>query len=280
MASGRRGHTTQHTQHTAGESARARALVAHPGANATPRRRGSRKWPARMPHPGVALRAYCRCSEQGRVALRVLGLLATVIAARSKQAERATKKRHAHDKNETRQRRGGDRECDERRSCAARSTHARRTSRLPEADPRARLACRERGGGVAASALVERSGAKRSDDRNVTPPRAKTHIPRTVHDLLDCGGDNHRGDSHEATTCRRRCAPWLHAEPPTRKRSWHLAARSSPSSHPGNSHRRRPRQPARVLAPAPRGRSSPEPETAAQELVIVTMTHGRKSYHT
>ena len=267
MASGRRGHT-QHTQHTAEESARARALGLRAG-----------KWPARMPHPGVALRAYCRCSERGRVALRVLGLLATAIAARSKQAERATKKRHAHDKNETRQRRGGDRECDERRSCAARSTHARRTSRLPEADPRARLACRERGGGVAARwwSGVERREATTGSH----PPASETHISRAQ--CMTCSTvvvTTTEVTSHEATTCRRRCAPWLHAEPPTRKRSWHLAARSSPSSHPGDSHRRRPRQPARVLAPAPRGRSSPEPETAAQELVIVTMTHGRKSYHT
>ena len=48
-------------------------------------------------------------------------------------------------------------------------------------------------------------------------------------DLLDCGSENHRGDSR-AATCRRCCVPWVHAEPPTRKRSWDLAARSSLSS--------------------------------------------------
>ena len=76
---------------------------------------------------------------------------------------------------------------------------------------------------------MERGRAKRSDGGIDTPPRAKTHTPRTAHDLLDCGSENHRGDSR-AATCRRCCAPWLHAEPPTRKRSWDLAARSSPSS--------------------------------------------------
>ena len=76
---------------------------------------------------------------------------------------------------------------------------------------------------------MERGRAKRSDGGIGTPPRAKTHTPRTAPDLLDCGSENHRGDSR-AATCRRCCAPWLHAEPPTRKRSWDLAARSSPSS--------------------------------------------------
>jgi hypothetical protein len=210
----------------------------------------------------------------------VLGLLATVIAARSKQAERATKKRHAHDKNETRQRRGGDRECDERRSRAARSTHARRTSRLPEADPRAWLACRERGGGVAASALVERSGAKRSDDRKPPPGERNTHIPRAVHDLLDCGGDNHRGDlarGHHMPPALRSLAPCGTADSEAQ-----LASRSSQLAQlaprairiggaPGSrlACRRQHREVGAVLRPL-----------AAQELVIVMMTHGRTSCHT
>ena len=98
---------------------------------------------------------------------------------------------------------------------------------------------------------------KRRQERH--PPRERKHISRAQ--CMTCSTvavTTTEVTSHEATTCRRRCAPWLHAEPPTRKRSWHLAARSSPSSHPGDSHRRRPRQPARVPAPAPRGRSSPE----------------------
>ena len=232
------GGATHSTHSTQRKRARARArwgsFQQTAGANATPRRRAACVLPV----------------FGGRVALRVLGLLATVIAARSKQAERATKKRHAHDKNETRQRRGGDRECDERRSRAARSTHARRTSRLPEADPRARLACRERGGGVAARWW---SGVERREATTGTPPpRERKHISRAQ--CMTCSTvavTTTEVTSHKTTTCRRRCAPWLHAEPPTRKRSWHLAARSSPSSHPGDSHRRRPRQPARVLAPAP-----------------------------
>ena len=96
-----------------------------------------------------------------------------------------------------------------------------------------------------------KSEEKRRRDRH--PPRAKTHTPRTAHDLLDCGSENHRGDSR-AATCRRCCAaPCLHAEPPTRKRSWDLAARPARPARsariPSDSHWRRPRQPARVLAP-------------------------------
>ena len=41
---------------------------------------------------------------------------------------------------------------------------------------------------------MEWGRAKKSDDGIDTPPRAKTHTPCTVHDLLDCGSENHRGD--------------------------------------------------------------------------------------
>ena len=163
------GGATHSTHSTQRKRARARARWGSLTHTATPRRRTACVLPV--------FGARAGCAEGAR--------LASNGGCRAEQASResdeeATRARQERDTTKTRrrpQRRGGDRECDERRSCAARSTHARRTSRLPEADSRARLACRERGGGVAASALVERSGAKRSDDRNATPPASENTYP-------------------------------------------------------------------------------------------------------
>ena len=204
------GGATHSTHSTQRKRARARARWGSPT-------HSTRPTPHTQPHPGVALRAYCRCSERGRVALRVLGLLATVIAARSKQAERATKKRHAHDKNETRQRRGGDRKDAAETANATKEGRAQRGVRTRDARHACRKQTRARGWhaereGAASQQARWWSGVVRREATTGTPPppRAKTHIPRTVHDLLDCGGDNHRGDlarGHHMPPALRSLAP-------------------------------------------------------------------------
>ena len=158
-------------------------------------------------------------------------------AAQSKQRERRRSgprtTRTRHDKEAAERP-----EHDERRSRAARSTHARLIPRRsPDAesrDPHAPLACRERGASQHARAgEAEWRKEKRRQERH--PPRGETVHPAhgTTCSTAAVRTTEDRDTSRRAAACRRRCAPWLHAEPPpTWKRSWNLAASSSPSSHP------------------------------------------------
>ena len=182
-----------------------------------PRGRGAGQW---LAAGGATHSTHSTQRKRARARARWgwgLGLLATVIAARSKQAERATKKRHAHDKNETRQRRGGDRKDAAETANATKEGRAQRGVRTRDARHACRKQTRARGWhaereGAASQQARWWSGVERREATTGTspPPRAKTHIPRTVHDLLDCGGDNHRGDlarGHHMPPALRSLAP-------------------------------------------------------------------------
>ena len=123
----------------------------------------------------------------------------------------------AHDKNETRQRRGGDRKDAAETANATKEGRAQRGVRTRDARHACRKQTRARGWhaereGAASQQARWWSGVVRREATTGTPPppRAKTHIPRTVHDLLDCGGDNHRGDlarGHHMPPALRSLAP-------------------------------------------------------------------------
>ena len=142
------------------------------------------EWPARIhaqvrhTPPGVALRGYWRRSEAG-----CAEGASNDEAAQSKQRERRRSDtrttRTRHDKEAAERP-----EYDERRSRAARSTHARLAPRRsPDAesrDPHAPLACRERGASQHARAgEAEWRKEKRRQERH--PPReGKRCTPRTA----------------------------------------------------------------------------------------------------
>ena len=203
-----------------------------------PRGRGAGQWPAaggatHSTHSTQRKRARARarwgsvpgngrreCHTPASRCVRIAGVrragcaegarLASNGDCRAEQASResdeeATRARQERDTTKTRRRPRMRRKKIARSAEYARETHVTLAGSRP-----ARAAGMPRERGRRRSALVERSGAKRSDDRNATPPRAKTHIPRTVHDLLDCGGDNHRGDlarGHHMPPALRSLAP-------------------------------------------------------------------------
>ena len=87
-----------------------------------------------------------------------------------------------------------------------------------------------------------------------TPPRERKRTPRVRRTTCTTAAVKPTEVTSRVAICRRCCAPWLHVEPPTRKRSWDLAARPARPARsariPSDSHWRRPWHPARVLAPA------------------------------
>ena len=102
---------------------------------------------------------------------------------------------------------------------------------------------------------MERGRAKRSDGGIGTPPRAKTHTPRTAPDLLDCGSE-----TTEVTRARPHAAgaallgSMRNRQLGSAAGISQRAARPARSARhiPSDSHWRRPQQPARVLAPGRR----------------------------